>query len=415
MVNLSCRLECGLIRVSGRTDYSPELIQSTKHPIVLDSRHRYTQLLIQFYHVKNCHRGREMLINELRQKFWILQARKAVSRVIFNCNFCRLRRAKPDIPEMGQLPVYRLTKPARAFTFVGMDYFGPMTISIGRRTEKRYGVLFTCLSVRAIHIEIAESLSTDSCILAIRRFISRRGEPQMIMSDNGTNMKSADKELKETLKNLDEDMIKNEMVARKITWKFIPPASPHMGGCWERMVRSFKDALKVLLRGRTTKFEVLATLMCEAENIVNSRPLTYVSSNPEDPESITPNHFLIGSSSANKAPGNFSEDKIDISKRWRYSQKLADLFWNRWVKEYLPTLTKRTKWFQEKIPLKIGEIVVIMDNQLPRNNWPLGKIEAVYPGKDGQVRVVDVKTKTGVYRRPVTKLCKVSLLEECNS
>ncbi|CAG7729101.1 unnamed protein product, partial [Allacma fusca] len=157
----------------------------------------------------------------------------------------------------------------------------------GRRREKRYGVLFTCLTVRAVHIELADNLSTASTINALRRFIGRRGSPDDIFSDNGTNFKGASRELREAFGNLDQKKIVETATAKGINWHFIPPASPHMGGCWERLVRSVKVALEESLRDRVPREEVLTTLLVEAEALVNSRPLTYVSVDPDDPESLT--------------------------------------------------------------------------------------------------------------------------------
>ncbi|XP_074029231.1 uncharacterized protein [Leptinotarsa decemlineata] len=383
LYQLSPYMEDDIICLGGRTDNSTELSPQAKRPIILDNKHTFTRLLVQFYHSKNNHAGLQQTLNEIRQRFWILQARKLATKTIRFCNFYSIIRTKPQVPAMGQLPEQRLQKPPRAFTYTGMDYFGPMEVSIGRRKEKRYGVIFTCLSIRAIHIEIAESLTTDSAILAIRRFISRRGQPSSIWSDNGSNLTSANRELKEIIRNLDEDLIKRKMVSQEIDWKFIPLASPHMGGIWERMVRSVKDGLKKILNEKAPKQEVLLTLLAEVEHIVNSRPLTYVSSDGEDFESLTPNHFLIGTSSIAKPPTTFDVNEInyDLKKRWQFSQQLAEHFWNRWIREYIPTLTKRCKWFQEKKNVAKGDIVILMDNKLPRNNWPLGKIVDVHPVK----------------------------------
>jgi len=290
-----------------------------------------------------------------------------------------------------------------------MDYFGPLSVTIGRRHEKRYGVLFTCLSTRAVHIEIAASLSTDSTIMAIRRMIGRRGCPQQLHSDNGTNLRGADTELRKALMELDQQRITQEMTSRGIDWKFIPPSAPHMGGAWERLVRSVKVALGSTLNERSPKEEVLQTLFVEAEYIVNSRPLTHVSLDPDDLEALTPNHFLLGSSSGNVVPGVFTDSDLHLRKLWRQGQRLADCFWRRWIKEYLPILTRRTKWLKPVEDLKVGDLVFIADGDLPRNQWPRGLVTSTFPGQDGVVRVVEVKTNTGSYRRPVVKICKLDV------
>lgn len=399
----------GILRIKGRLVRSDDLCYFQKFPMILDPKHRFTRLIIEDYHARFHHQGHEIVINELRQHFWILRLRSAVKKCKNDCFYCKKERAKPEIPEMGQLPHCRLKSFVRPFTITGMDYFGPLTVTVGRRHEKRYIVLFTCLSVRAIHLEIAQSLNTDAAIMAIRRFIGRRGCPDQIYSDNGTNLHSANTELKKAMEELENDKVSEYVTKRRIDWKFIPPASPHMGGSWERLIKCVKNVLKVSLKERSPKEEVLQTFIVEAENIVNSRPLTYVSTESMDIESLTPNHFLLSSSSGTSPlPGKFDKHDINLRKQWRVSQALADMFWRRWVKEYLPTLNKVSRWHHSQAEnCCVDDVVLVVDDTTPRNTWPLGIIEKVYMGNDGKVRVVDVRTKNGSYRRPVTKICRL--------
>ncbi|CAG7785078.1 unnamed protein product, partial [Allacma fusca] len=211
---------------------------------------------------------------------------------------------------------------------------------------------FIRVRVRAVHLELAADLSTSAAINAFRRFIGRRGIPDDIYSDNGTNFKGASRELKLAIQELENDKIVEAALVKGCTWHFIPPGSPHMGGAWERLVRSVKLALQVTLKERVPREDVLQTLLVEAEAVVNSRPLTFVSVDANDPESLTPNHFLLGKNNALYSPGIFSDDDAKIRNQWKFSQKLADLFWSRWLKEYLPTLTRRTKWFTPAVPIK---------------------------------------------------------------
>ena len=182
-----------------------------------------------------------------------------------------------------------------------------------------------------------------------------------------------------------------------------------MGGVWERLVRSVKVALQVTLKERCPREDVLATLFAEAESLVNSRPLTHVSVDPSDPESLTPNHFLLGEPNAVTCPGTFDQSDLCLRKNWRKSQALADMYWRRWMREYLPQLTRRSRWHHQTPSLKIGDIVIVADDKLPRRCWPRGLVNSTYPGKDGIVRVVDVKTSSGIYRRPVVKLAKLDV------
>ncbi|UYV84331.1 hypothetical protein LAZ67_X001873 [Cordylochernes scorpioides] len=273
---------------------------------------------------------------------------------------------------MAALPGCRVEPQQRSFSIVGMDYFGPMEVSVGRRHEKRYGVLFTCMTTRVIHLEVAHSLTTDSCIMAIRRMICRRGLPLEIFSDNGTNLRGADKELQQALDDYDQEALTENMNSKGIKWNFIPPSAPHMGGSWERLVRSVKTAISVILRSRFPKDEELLTLMLEAEAVVNSRPLTDVPLDPAAPEAITPMHFLIGTSSIGQPPGQFDDADLRLKERWRKAQRLADMFWMRWRKEYLPTLQRRTKWHGRVPDVQVGDMVFVLDESLKRGHWPLG-------------------------------------------
>jgi hypothetical protein len=207
------------------------------------------------------------------------------------------------------------------------------------------------------------------------------------------------------IRELDPERIQAAFSGKGLECYFIPPSAPHMGGCWERLMQSVKKALKTTLKELVPRKEVLQTLLVEAENIVNSRPLTHVSVDPDDPESLTRNHFLIGSSNGSAAPGTFAEMDLCLRKQWRIAQRLVDQFWKRWVHEYLPTLTRRTNWFRKTGPVKVGDLVFIADGNLPRNQWPRGLVVGTTLGPDGQVRVAEVKTQFGLLTRHVVKLC----------
>ncbi|XP_041970663.1 uncharacterized protein LOC121727052 [Aricia agestis] len=189
----------------------------------------------------------------------------------------------------------------------------------------------------------------------------------------------------------------------------IPPSSPHWGGAWERLIRTVKSSLKVVLNERTPREEVLLTLMAEVEQIVNGRPLTHVSVEPGSEEALTPNHFLLGSSSNLPVLGEFDNSDLFLRKQWRIAQRLADMFWSRWVKEMLPQLIPRSKWTQEETPLKVGDFVFIADPNSPRNCWLRGTVEAVMPGKDERVRVVDIRTRAGILRRSAARVARVPM------
>lgn len=311
---------------------------------------------------------------------------------------------------MASLPQSRLEAFTPPFYNTGVDYFGPLLVKERRSTVKRYGCLFTCLVTRAVHLEIAHSLETDSFIMALRRMMARRGKPRNIYSDNGTNFVGAERELKECLDGMDQAKISDTLSRDRIQWFFNPPSAPHFGGVWERLVKSAKKALKITLNGQLVNDETLLTLTAEVESLLNSRPLTHVSVDPQDLEAITPNHFLIGRNSPNVPPDVFDERDLNSKKRWRQAQTLTDHFWRRWLREYVPALTERRKWrTRPQNHAQIGDLVLVVEDNLPRGRWNLGRIVKTFPGDDGLIRTVEVQTKQGTFKRPVAKLC---LLEE---
>ncbi|GBP97763.1 hypothetical protein EVAR_91988_1 [Eumeta japonica] len=178
----------------------------------------------------------------------------------------------------------------------------------------------------------------------------------------------------------------------------------HGGGAWERMVQSVKRALTTVLQEQHPREEVLSTLLAEAEFTVNSRPLTHVSVSAEDPEALTPNHFLLGGAARVPTPGAFVEADLNSRQQWRRAQRLADHFWQRWLREYLPLLQRRHSSQQKGTPPEVDDMVLIVDENLPRNTWPRGRVLELYPGKDGVVRVVELQTAAGRLKRPVKKI-----------
>lgn len=404
--------EQGLIRVGGRIRRVDGVSFDTVQPVILDGRHKVAQLIVEHYHRRSMHGANELVVNELRQRYWILKLRPTVRGVSSRCLFCKFRRGTPKPQRMADLPAARLQHNRRPFTFTGIDFFGPLEVTVGRRRQKRYGVIFTCLTVRAIHIEITDDLTTDSTIMALQRMSARRGQPAVIYSDNGTNLRGAATELKKSLEELNWQKIEEDGSVRGIQWKFIPPGAPEMGGAWERMVRSVKTALRVILKERAPHPETLYTLLTEVEALVNSRPITHVSVDPTFPEALTPNHFLIGTSSNGPQLGKYDEVDLCMRKKWRIAQRLTDMFWGRWLREYLPSLLPRQKWVSESKCLREGDYVILVEPNLERGQWRHGVVSATHAGDDGRVRVVDVRTRTGVLRRPVTR---VALLEPKDS
>ena len=250
---------------------------------------------------------------------------------------------------MSNIPIDRIAVNEKPFSNTGVDYFGPIIIKLNKRTRstqptaKRYGVLFTCLTTRGVHLELATDMTTDAFILALRRFIARRGHVKILRSDNGSNFIGAEKKLKHALTCIDQNKVAQTLSKQHIQWKFNPPVSPWMGGVWEALVKTVKRALRTITRERLFTEDALTTFLCEVESIVNQRPLTPSSNSIDDFEALTPYHFLLGSPSSNPSPGDFNDSQINLRTKWKAVQAATNMFWRRWTKEYLPTLVSRKK------------------------------------------------------------------------
>ncbi|XP_061759975.1 uncharacterized protein LOC133554813 [Nerophis ophidion] len=395
----------GLLRVGGRIKEA-QLQQQEKTPIIIPGSHHVAILLIRHYHEKTQNQGRLFTEGAIRSGgFWIVGGKRRVSSVIHACVVCRKLRGPRQTQKMADLPEDRLsTEPP--FTNVGLDVFGPWALS-SRRTRggfaqsKRWAVLFTCMSVRAVHIEVIESLDTSSFINALRRFLAVRGPVKLIRSDRGTNFVSACKELKIS-SNIINASVEKYLLDQGCEWKFNAPHASHMGGSWERMIgvaRRILDSMFLQLGASRLTHEALTTLMAEVAAIINARPLIPVSTDPDDPLILTPATLLTQKVSLPSAPvGDWIKDLH--KSQWCQVQHLAQTFWNRWKRQYLASLQPRRKWTASTPDLQLGSIFLLKDNQLARNEWPLGLITQVFPSKDGKVRQVEIK----VYKKDGTKL-----------
>ena len=388
--------EDGIIRVGGRIRRA-NMHTDRKHPAILPKKSHITDMLICHYHNKVQHQGRGITLNEIRGSgYWIIGGSSLVSKHISRCTICRKVRGSTQEQKMADLPADRL-EPAAPFTYSAVDFFGPFYIKEGRKELKRYGVLFTCMTSRAVHLETAHTMNTDSFINAYRRFVGRRGPVLQLRSDQGTNFVGARNELLTCLKEMDQNKIRVELLKDHCDWiefKMNVPYASHMGGVWERQIRTVRNVLSVLLdqHGSQLDDESLRTFMIEAESIVNGRPLAVDTLNsPEHIEPLTPNMLLtMKTKVVLPPPGNYERVDMYSRKRWRRVQYLANVFWSRWKREYLQFLQLRNKWVKPHRNLQVNDIVIVKDDTLARNNWKLGKIVEVSSDEDGLVRKVKV-------------------------
>ncbi len=212
-----------------------------------------------------------------------------------------------------------------------------------------------------------------------------------------------------SLRCLDAKRLQNFCIEKEIEWVFNPPTASHMGGIWERQIRTIRKVLCGVLKNCRLTDEILQTVFCEVESIVNNRPLTKVSDDVNDLSTLTPNHFLMFQDGPKPIPGVFNQSDM-LKKRWRYVQHLSNQFWKRWIREYLPQLQRRSKWLEKERNVKVGDLVLICDENTPRSLWPLGLVVETSLGRYNMVRSVKVRTKSNIFTRPITKIV---MLEEC--
>ena len=400
IVKLDPTLRDGLLVVGGRLRHAT-LPDQRKHPVILPRHSKLARLVVEDDH-GIAHLGVEWTLSRIRCKYWIVHARNLIKAVKRACVVCKRLYARPVEQKMADLPPERLEPFRRPFTFTGFDIFGPYYVKHGRHEVKRYGLIFTCFSTRAIHIEMLSSLETDMFLNAFIRFVSRRGNPQKIWCDNATTFVGARNELQNPMRQIDRDKIIQTVRRLDIEWAFNPPLASHHGGIWERLIRTVRKVLAAILHpcARLTP-DTLHTFLCEVENIINGRPITKCSDDARDELPLTPNHLLIMSDNASLPCGSFSNS---YRKQWHHVQMLATAFWQRWLREYLPLLQTRQKWHRKRDDLTVGDLVLIVDEQAPRGNWPLGVVTGVNEGRDGLVRSVRMRSRNKEVVRPVTKV-----------
>ena len=320
-----------------------------RYPIILPRKSWITKLIVKYHHELGNHiAGTNQTLSSLSTKFWIVAAREAIIEWERECAMCQRRKVKVAQQIMAPLPLNRLTTSLRAFAKVAVDFGGPFMTMQGRGKprQKRYLCLFTCLASRAVHLEMAYSLDVDSFLNALNRMINRRGVPEEILSDNGTNFVAANKELCELIcKDL---KVQTNTTKKGIKWIFNPPYAPHFGGVFEIIIKSAKRAIMAILNNADVKDEELVTAFCGAEALINSRPLTYQSANIKDNVPLTPNHFLHGQVGGQFAPEVVDEIAHDPKKRWRRVQELIRHFWHRWLKEWIPSFKSPTEVDESK-------------------------------------------------------------------
>ena len=402
--------ELGLLRVGGRQQ-ELERPYAKIHPVILLGKHPITKLIIMSEHIRLMHGGPTLVHTSLSRRMHIIGGRKSIRNIIRQCVICRRISAKPLIQKIGNLPIERISAD-HPFNRVGIDFAGPFYTKYGYIRKpvivKAYICIFVSLAVKAVHLELVSDLTTNAFLACFRRFMARRGKPSLVMSDHGTNFVGAARILKEIDKFLQQRKTQEDLLrfcsSLGITWKFIPEHAPHFGGLWESAVKGMKHHLKRIMGETKFTFEELTTIIAEVEACMNSRPLTPISSAEDAIEVLTPGHFLIGRPIEAIPNPLITYECNSQLKRWHLVQCLVRHFWQRWSAEYLTNIGKVYKWHYPSRNVQVGDIVALKEDILVPTRWPLARVIETHVGKDNHVRVVTVKTASGIYKRPITKV-----------
>ena len=273
----------GILRSAGRLKYAP-LPESTRLPIILDAKSPLVKLLVEHSHAVCHHAGPEYVKAFLQQRYLIIGVRCALRSVSHRCFACRRFRAENVQPFMAPLPLFRYPSPDAPFPFAqtGIGLFGPFFIVNGKTLEKHYAIIFNCLATRACHLESCPFMTSDSFLNAFRRFVARRGQPQLLRSDNGSNFVGARRELQQSLNDSIKNVRENRPESIEMRRDLNPPFAPHFGGVWERMIQTAKRTLLIILGSKKLTLDFFQTILTETELMLNSRPLTHVANQPDN-------------------------------------------------------------------------------------------------------------------------------------
>ncbi|XP_065182497.1 uncharacterized protein LOC135813325 [Sycon ciliatum] len=405
--------ESGLLRCGGRLQ-AADLSAGQKHPVLLIPGHHVTELIVADCHERVLHNGVPETLTELRAQFWICRGRQYVRMLLHRCRLCKMLEGKPYAgPPPPPLSEFR-TQVGYAFQHTGVDFAGPFHVRTAQDVEKAYLVLYTCAVTRAVHLDLVSDLSTTTFLRSFRRFVARRGVPAVVKSDNGKTFKAAARLLRDLHV---EPETKSYLQAKNIRWTFNLEKAPWWGGFFERLIKSVKRCVKKVLRSAQITADELLTLLADVEAILNSRPLTHVST--EDVrEPLTPSHLLCGRRVLS-LPDMVADDpdEVPVSRRYAYLQELLRHFWSRWKNEYLLELrnSHRIGRHTDVDTIAVGDIVVIHQDGVQRGLWKLGVVDSLRPSEDGRVRgaVVRTTTKSGrptTLNRPIQRLYPVEQL-----
>ncbi|XP_068707690.1 uncharacterized protein [Montipora foliosa] len=378
------------------------------YPIYLPESALFTKKLVMHLHTQTLHGGVGMTMAKVREKYWVPRLPRLTKQVIRGCHGCkRFQVAALPNPPTGNLPKER-TAGSVPFKFIGVDFAGPIKyLSKTKKEMKAYIVLYACSLTRAVYLDLLPSQSTDEFLSSLKRFISRRGRPEKIFSDNGKTFVAAAKWLRNVMK--DERL--NDFLARQeITWQFNLSRAPWWGGQFERLIGVVKQSLYKSIGNGNLRWHELEEVILDVERIVNDRPLDYVEDDVQMPI-LTPSVMLFGQPNQlpEEDPSNMEDDSL--RKRAKYLRRCKEVLWLRWKNEYLKSLRERHNLNQKtkETALTPGDVVLIKGEERNRGLWRIGVVDKLIPGRDGIVRAVRLRAGKSFLERPVQHLYPLEL------
>ena len=354
-------------------------------PVFIPKGHALAELAMRDCH-SNGHRGRDATLALFRNRFWTPSGPALAKKVTSQCQLCKLRNGRHVEQKMGVLPVDR-AKPSPPFNHSMVDLFGPYLIrgEVQKRISgKAWGVIFTDLASRAVHIEAIFGYDSSQVLMALTRFVSIRGWPEHIYSDPGTQLLSTNKELVESARRLG--------VNHGLQWIFGPADSPWHQGAVEALVKTAKKAIKFAINDQRLTAAEFLTVCLEVSNTINERPIGLLPSLDSEINVLTPNCLLLGRATASN-PGGWQPEGFSLKTRFQLVSSIGEQFWKHWLQLFAPTLVYQSKWHTSKPDLRVGDVVLVADSNCLRGNYYLAKVAKTHPGKDGKVRSVTLAYK----------------------
>ena len=396
----------GILRSDGRSGKCNQYEYDLINPILLAKDHDLTKLIIQDCHEKCQHLGIGSTLTKVRMSgFWIPKIRQAVKNVISPCMMCkRFNSLSFKYPKVTNLPKHRVNF-IKPFQHTGIDYTGHIFVKDSKGYKKMYLLIFTCLNIRAVHIELLPDMDTQSLVLAIIRFTNIYGVPSHLYSDNARSFIAGCDVMKEIF-------LASEFCEHYSKYNIqhirIPAYSAWVGSTWERMIRVIKSCLYKVVGRSTMGYYRLLTILSDIQNAVNGRPLTYRCSDDAGLEIITPNCFIkpyvnnvLFKSNGESILVTGPPTRKKITQTLISRDKILEDFRNLWYEEYLLSLREQWKDLHEVNfinRVKVNDVVLVRGPpSKKRPAWHLGRILEVFPGDDGKIRSVRLQRADGNY------------------